>query len=166
VSRTQIELYLGFLDRGIEGTDMHSMIGNLKDVTEADYVRVPEGGRPIWEMVRHAASAKHVYASAAFVDGSVHWEQVRNRRDATEGYTMADDIEWLRDGQRIFRDGVAALSDDSELAHERGTHWGARVPTERIIRIMIEHDIYHAGEINHLRALIQGTDYWAGRRPS
>jgi uncharacterized damage-inducible protein DinB len=79
---------------------------------------------------------------------------------------MADDIEWLRDGQRIFRDGVAALSDDSELAHERGTHWGARVPTERIIRIMIEHDIYHAGEINHLRALIQGTDYWAGRRPS
>jgi hypothetical protein len=26
---------------------------------------------------------------------------------------------------------------------------------------MIEHDLYHAGEINHLRSLRQGTDRWA-----
>jgi hypothetical protein len=29
-----------------------------------------------------------------------------------------------------------------------------------IIRIMIAHDLYHAGEINHLRSLLQGTDRW------
>jgi len=32
--------------------------------------------------------------------------------------------------------------------------------TQTIIRIMIGHDFYHAGEINHLRALLQGTDRW------
>jgi hypothetical protein len=26
--------------------------------------------------------------------------------------------------------------------------------------IMIAHDLYHAGEINHLRALLNGTDRW------
>jgi len=25
---------------------------------------------------------------------------------------------------------------------------------------MIAHDFYHAGEINHIRALLQGTDRW------
>jgi hypothetical protein len=27
--------------------------------------------------------------------------------------------------------------------------------------VMIEHDIYHAGEINHLRSLHHGDDRWA-----
>lgn len=26
---------------------------------------------------------------------------------------------------------------------------------------MIQHDLYHVGEINHLRSLRQGTDRWA-----
>lgn len=29
-----------------------------------------------------------------------------------------------------------------------------------IIQIMIGHDYYHAGEINHLRSLLQGNDRW------
>ena len=29
-----------------------------------------------------------------------------------------------------------------------------------LLAIMIAHDFYHAGEINHLRALLQGTDRW------
>jgi hypothetical protein len=30
-----------------------------------------------------------------------------------------------------------------------------------ILRNMIAHDFYHADEINHIRALLQGTDRWA-----
>jgi hypothetical protein len=44
-------------------------------------------------------------------------------------------------------------------------HMGGQLPTRQIISIMIEHDLYHAGEINHLRALMQETDYWRGREP-
>jgi hypothetical protein len=34
-----------------------------------------------------------------------------------------------------------------------GTRWSSVVT-------MIQHDLYHAGEINHLRSLNQGTDQW------
>jgi len=33
------------------------------------------------------------------------------------------------------------------------------LPLRAIIQIAIAHDLYHAGEINHLRAVLQGTDY-------
>lgn len=39
-------------------------------------------------------------------------------------------------------------------------NWGGELPTRRIIEIMIAHDFYHAGEINHLRALLQDDDRW------
>jgi hypothetical protein len=34
------------------------------------------------------------------------------------------------------------------------------MPTRKILQFMIAHDFYHAGEINHRRALLQGTDRW------
>jgi hypothetical protein len=40
----------------------------------------------------------------------------------------------------------------------RRTIWGDYLWTRNIIRIIIGHDFYHAGEINHVRALLQGTD--------
>jgi hypothetical protein len=52
------------------------------------------------------------------------------------------------------------LADDTELARERPVFWGAQLPTQAIIRILIAHDLYHAGEINHIRAQLQGTDRW------
>ena len=66
----------------------------------------------------------------------------------------------LTDGHRRWLASVRALRDDSELNRDRLTNWDERLPTRVIIRIMIAHDLYHAGEINHMRALIQGTDRW------
>jgi hypothetical protein len=54
---------------------------------------------------------------------------------------------------------VAALTDD-QLLEPRKTHWGGAAETRWIISVMIEHDVYHAGEINHLRAQRQGNDRW------
>jgi hypothetical protein len=69
-------------------------------------------------------------------------------------------LAWLAEGHRRWLASVRALPDDAELDRERLTNWGERLPTRSIIRIMIAHDLYHAGEINHLRALLQGTDRW------
>jgi hypothetical protein len=55
---------------------------------------------------------------------------------------------------------VRALPDDAELERDRLTNWGEYLPTRDIICLMIAHDFYHAGEINHLRALLQGSDRW------
>ena len=69
-------------------------------------------------------------------------------------------LAWLTEGHYRWFASVRALPDDTELERERLTNWGERLPTRVIIRLMIAHDLYHAGEINHLRALLHGTDRW------
>jgi hypothetical protein len=72
----------------------------------------------------------------------------------------AELMAWLTEGHRRWLAAVRALANDTELEKERLTNWGERLPTRVIIRILIAHDFYHAGEINHLRALLNGTDRW------
>ncbi len=67
---------------------------------------------------------------------------------------------WLKQGHARWQSSVRALEDDRELDRPRLTNWGEWMETRTIIRIMIGHDYYHAGEINHLRALLQGNDHW------
>jgi hypothetical protein len=55
---------------------------------------------------------------------------------------------------------VRALADDGELDRERLANWGERLPTRTLIRLLLLHDAYHAGEINHMRALLNSTDRW------
>ena len=57
-------------------------------------------------------------------------------------------LEWMREGHRRWLGSVRSLPDDVELDHERLTNWGDYLPTRNLIRIMIGHDFYHAGEIN------------------
>jgi uncharacterized damage-inducible protein DinB len=73
---------------------------------------------------------------------------------------MAETLAWLRESQARLRSHVAALTDD-QLEEARLTNWGEMKPTRWIIAAMIGHDFYHAGEINHLRSLLDGDDRWA-----
>ena len=41
------------------------------------------------------------------------------------------------------------------------TNWGEPKETRWIIAVMIGHDLYHAGEVNHIRSLRQQDDRWA-----
>lgn len=73
----------------------------------------------------------------------------------------AELISWLEEGQRRLRSSVDALANDDELFRERLTNWGEMKETRWIVKSMIEHDLYHAGEINRMRALRQRNDRWA-----
>ena len=42
----------------------------------------------------------------------------------------------------------------------RKANWGSEYETRWLMATIIEHDLYHAGEINHIRALAQGDDAW------
>ena len=42
----------------------------------------------------------------------------------------------------------------------RPVNWGGNRKTKWIMAMLIRHDIFHAGEINHLRALHQRNDGW------
>jgi uncharacterized damage-inducible protein DinB len=162
VAGPAVDTLLYLMDNAFEQSRAHSLLNNLDTVTEADYER-DHNGRSIREMVRHLAAAKHVYNSQAFGDASLFMPTFEERIYQS-GTSMADDIEWLTQGYHALRASVAAL-DDADLLTERPVHMGGQLPTRQIISIMIEHDLYHAGEINHLRALMQETDYWRGREP-
>ena len=54
---------------------------------------------------------------------------------------------------------MAALSDD-DLAQPRYANWGELRETRWLLSTLLQHDVYHAGEINHIRALLAGEDRW------
>jgi len=82
---------------------------------------------------------------------------VRLTEDAYRGDPDQGLLGNLRD---IREQDRTELPDDAELDRERLTNWGDRLPTRDLIRIIVGHDFYHAGEIDHVRALLQGTDGW------
>jgi hypothetical protein len=157
-----VDQFLFFLDDAFENGRSHALLINLASVTEEDYAREHDG-RSIREMVRHVAAAKHVYENQAFGDASLFMPHFAERIYESKA-GMAEDIEWLKQGQRLLRASVAAL-DDSDLETPRRVHSGNIYETRNIIATMVEHDLYHAGEINHLRSLLQENDYWRGREP-
>jgi hypothetical protein len=70
---------------------------------------------------------------------------------------MAAVVTWVSERAREFRDAVARL-DDAALEDPRTNHLREAVPIRWFIAVMIQHYAYHAGEINHIRALHQRND--------
>jgi hypothetical protein len=138
-----IEQYLYLLDDAFAGPDWHSVLSNLNTVAPEDWDWVPPGGeRSIRAILRHLGRVKMMACDQAFGGATLTWDDPRLDGDeATVGIPSA--IAWLSMGHERLRGGVAALADDAEL-----------------LVTMIQHDLYHAGEINHLRALHQGNDQW------
>lgn len=145
------------LDEAFQGTEWHSLLGNLHSVTPEDWLWVPPGGqRSIRDIVGHVGGCKFMYHNHAFGDAQLSWDDpLVEGRDAPS--TIVEAIAWLQEGQQRLRQSIATL-DDTELLRPRMTNWGELKETRWIIAVMIEHDLYHAGEINHLRALHQQND--------
>ena len=150
------------IEEAFNGADSDSLLSNLRDVRKEDWIALPPGGgRSIADIVEHVGWCKWMYEDYAFGTASLRGDQpplipaggIRSR-------PPDDLLTWLKEGHRKWLVSVRLLKDDRELEHERLTNWGERLPTRSIIRIMIGHDHYHAGEINHLRSLFQGTDHW------
>lgn len=147
------------LDEAFQGTEWHSLLGNLSSVTPEDWLWVPPGGqRSIRDIVGHVGGCKFMYQNHAFDDAKLTWDDpLVDGRGVLS--TIAEALAWLRVGQERLRQSIAAL-DDAELLRLRMTNWGELKETRWIIAVMIEHDLYHAGEINHLRSLRHQHDRW------
>jgi hypothetical protein len=148
------------MDEAFDGPDWHSLLSNLRSLTPEDWDWVPPGGdRTIREIVQHIGGCKLMYHNHAFGDAKLTWED-----PLVDGVgrlpTLESALEWLREGQGRLRESAAGL-DDAELLQPRMTNWGEPKETRWIISTMIQHDLYHAGEINHLRSLRRQNDKWA-----
>ena len=171
MERAAVEQLLYLMDQAFEGRDEECLLTNLRSVSGADWAVVPPGAsRSIRQIVAHIGACKYMYDNHGFGDGSMTWEDPAGdlgvsmedlqSRQLDPEPPMAAVIEWLREGHRRLRDHVAAL-DDSELLAPRRPPEGDPRETRWIVANMVRHDDYHAGEINHLRALMQGNDRWA-----
>jgi hypothetical protein len=148
-------LYL--LDDAFQGPKWHSLLGNLQSVTPDDWLWVPPGGRrSIRDIVEHVGSAKLVYENYAFGDAKLTWDDpfvIGGDRVST----IPSAIGWLEEVQARLRASIAVL-DDEELLRPRMHFTGTLKETRWLIAVMIEHDLYHAGELNHIRCLHQQDD--------
>ncbi|HEV8636580.1 MAG TPA: DinB family protein [Chloroflexota bacterium] len=162
MGRALVDQLLYLLDDGFEGGEWHSLLGNLRRVTAEDWGWVPPGGhRSVRAIVGHVGACKWMYENHAFGDGALTWDDPLVAGAALDHPEPA--IAWLRRSQARLRASIAAL-DDAELLRPRRTNWGALEQTRWIVAAMIQHDLYHAGEINHLRSLRQQDDRWAHER--
>lgn len=159
-------LYL--LDEAFEGNAWHSLLANLRAVREDDWLWTPPGAhRSIRDVVVHVGECKRMYENHAFGDATLRWKDLSAGNEA-ELASRAGVMRWLREGHERLRESIAHL-DDAEIERQRKANWGEMRETRWLIAVMIQHDLYHAGEINHIRSLRQGTDRWefeqASERP-
>jgi len=177
MSRAAVDQYLYLLDEAFEGIDKpwHSMLGNLASVNADDWLWTPLGGaRTIRGITSHVGGAVYLYYDRVFGGGSVFGEPAANwnvpagdlgvgTEDLDSFHRLENEppmaavVAWVSERARAFRDAVAEL-DDAALAQQRTNHRGEPWPIRWFIGTMIQHYAYHAGEINHIRALHQGDD--------
>ncbi|MGB2693685.1 MAG: DinB family protein [Dehalococcoidia bacterium] len=156
MTRAGIEQLLYLMDEAFKDNPFHSLLANLRSVDEKDWEWLPDGAsRTILHIVQHVGGAKTWYENHAFGEGSLTWDDPSIVPQESAPAVM---IDWLRASHQRWRSSVASLEDDSELARNRKAPWGTDAQTRWLINNMIQHDLYHAGEINHLRALHQRND--------
>ena len=161
-SRTAIDTLAWLIHDAFEGDPDHSLLANLRNVSDEDWTALlPAAGRSIADILEHVGWSKWMYEDYAFGPGTMRGDQPPLvPANSARARPRAELMDWLTEGHRRWLASVRALSDDSELERERLANWGDKLPTRVLIRILIAHDIYHAGEINHIRVLLQGTDKW------
>ena len=150
-----------FSGTGIEETNEgQALLMNLATVDEARWHAVPPGGsRTIASIALHVGTCKVMYAEYAFGPGRMRWDDPSLRPWPVGEEPMPETIAWLKDTHARFVDHVRALRDD-ELGAPRMANWGEPMQTRWLIKTIIEHDTYHAGEINHIRSILAADDAW------
>lgn len=137
----------------------HSIVRNLSTVAPGEWDTLPPGGgRTIRELATHIGGTFLSYESHAFGDGSRDWGD-REIDGLGPGGTPEEMVTWIRRAHAELRNSVAALNDD-QLGERRKAPWGDEYEIRRLIEIQLQHTLYHVGEINHIRALLQGNDDW------
>ncbi len=156
MSRAVLDFLAWQLHESFEGKPEHSLMANLSSVTNDTLDQLPPaGGRTLRDLIVHCASVKRMHVNHAFGEGELSWWTTWDGEGSLEDADLEGLMAWLRRGQEEARAAVGALQSDEELLKERKTHWGELRETRFLIDAILIHDIYHAGEINHLRGMLQ-----------
>ncbi|MGB2693686.1 MAG: DinB family protein [Dehalococcoidia bacterium] len=164
MSRSAIEQLVFMMNTAFEGDparphqSWHAVLVNLSSLQPEDWDWIPPGGRrTVRRLLLELGTSKYVCDSKAFGDGSIDWD-TPGSIPSVDIADWDDIVRWLSEAHRRLRDHVAELEDDTQLRHPRPSYWGEEREIRWQVNTMIQHDLYHAGEINHIRALRQEND--------
>jgi uncharacterized damage-inducible protein DinB len=165
MTRLAIDLLLNRLEAAYRSDPFHALRKNVESVRDGEWdVRPAEwrvdefGTEPelsICDLVTHVGGAKYMYVNRVFGDAALEWADIR-----PPSREMRALIAWMDEGHRALTAGLTALKDDAELAIERPAPWRLAMRRDQLLGIVINHDLYHSGEINRQRALLRGADGW------
>jgi len=159
MSRVQVDSILADLDHA--GRRVSTAIAGL---TDAEYRWHPVPGaftlKEVWPQptsgsstiewkLAHLAAWKMRYANFLFGDGSHTFDEILACN------TMEKVLAYLERARETMRAGIDALTDEA-LPQERPTGWSRprdRGPIFPTVNWMIQHDVYHAGQIATMRGL-------------
>jgi len=161
--RTQVQLLVELLDSAFQRpapenwTDgWHSLLTNLRSVREEDLDwRPPDGVRSIRHIAGHCGVCLLVYSGYGFGSGVMQWP---NRYPPEVKGSKEEIVSWLTECYETLSRALAACTD--EQLDEELEYWdeGEKRRRRWFATTMIDHLLYHAGEINHIRALVQKND--------
>lgn len=161
----RVEALIRRLDEAWRASRWHSLQGALEGMTddEAEWVP-PDYQSPdpwgfsgcILDIVFHVAVDNFVYPEQAVGKRSQTAEIIEARFSDKGGDRQAA-LDLLHDSHEHVRTVLSTL-DDADLERRveaEGIYQGRRVET--LFVELIEHDIYHAGQINYIRSLYDGA---------
>jgi len=155
--RTEIAF---LLDHAFASGEFHSLMGNLKTVDEGMWrTPLPESLRTIGEIALHVGSSKVMYTDHAFGPGALTWESPEVEPWSPADPPMAEVVAWLHQVHEALMGHVRPLAG-SDLLELRSANWGEQKETRWLLSTVLQHDVYHAGEINRMRSILAGEDRW------
>ncbi len=158
MSERSLLVYL--MDHAFEAGEFHGLMGNLRSVDEAMWATpLPGSVRTIGEIALHVGSSKVMYTDYAFATGSLTWESAQVEPWPAQSPPMHDTIAWLWKVHLSLMAHVRRL-DDADLMAPRMANWGEEKETRWLLSTLLQHDVYHAGEINRMRSVLSGEDRW------
>lgn len=166
MARIALDVFARRMEAAYRGDPFHALRRNLESVTPEEWSVRPAspsvevfGTQPelsIADIVLHVGGGKVMYAARLTGDEGLDWPDIR----LPESREMAPMLAWLDEGHRALKAALAGLEDDTELGVERLAPWRRPLRTEHLLSTVINHDLYHAGEVNRQRALIRGAEGW------
>lgn len=156
MSASPIRLLLQNLDEGYRTAAWHgpNLRGALRGITAREAAWRPRPGRhSIWEIAVHAAYWKYAVRRrltgekrGSFAISGSNWFPPPDR--ATDEAWKAD-LALLEREHRLLRKAVTALAPARLLERSKGS----RQQNARLVMGIAAHDVYHAGQIQLLKAL-------------
>ena len=145
----------------------HRMLRDNVATVSLDEALFTAGGyRSILGVLKHLGGWLHVYHDYAFGEDPKHFEQTswpRGLGDTIEPNSeyLSEVLAWIDEGFAAWDTEIAAC-DDEDLRKPRPVHWGAVLPLDEIVLIMVAHSGYHTGELNMLLSIARGEAWELG----